>query len=229
VLIYQLPDAEPDLQWKLEVKNGRHNHVPSINPTAHNVYRKRTQAQKDIIESMSRSGVAPKQILTAIRHQDPDALVAPTDIHNDRKAIRRNYLLDRTPIEALLDELSTSSEWIFGAQKDSESRVQYLFFAHIKQVELLRANPDILLMDCAYKTNKYRLPLLHILGCTNLQTFFSAGFCFLHRETHTDYYWALSTFIRQVSPSLMPGVPQLLCVCNINMNVLTKAQAPFHS
>jgi hypothetical protein len=62
--------------------------------------------------------------------------------------------MDRTPIEALLDELSTSSEWIFDVKKDSENRVQCLFFAHSKQVELLRANPDVLMMDCTYRTNK---------------------------------------------------------------------------
>lgn len=50
-------------------------------------------------------------------------------------------------------------------------------------------------MDCTYRTNKYRLPLLHILGCTNLQTFFSAGFCFLSSETQADYHWAIANFL----------------------------------
>ena len=86
-------------------------------------------------------------------------------------------------MEALLDDLSTA-DWVFAVKKDSNNRVQNLFFAHQKQVELLLANPDVLLMDCTYRTNKYKLPLLHILGCTNLQTFFSAGFCFLSNETH---------------------------------------------
>jgi len=121
VLIYKLLDTEPDCPWRLEVKDGHHNHVPSINPSVHNVYSKRTQAQKNIIKSVSRSGVAPKQILTAIRHQDSDTLIAPTNIRNDRTVIRRNYLMDRTPIEALLDELSTSLEWNFDVKKDSKT------------------------------------------------------------------------------------------------------------
>ena len=81
-------------------------------------------------------------------------------------------------------------------------------------------------MDCTYRTNKYKLPLLHILGCTNLQTFFSAGFCFLSNETHADYYWAIANFLlktgvqqprvfisdqeealKMLARALLPGVP----------------------
>lgn len=128
-------------------------------------------------------------------------------------------------------------------KEDSNNRVQNLFFAYQKQVELLQANPDVLLMDCTYRTNKYRLPLLHILGCTNLQTFFSAGFCFLSNETHADYHWAIANFLLKTGEqqprvfisdqeealkasarSLLHGVPQLLCVWHINKNVQKKAQ-----
>jgi hypothetical protein len=148
----------------------------------------------------------------------------------------------RSSIETLLDDLSTP-EWVFAVRKDADNRVQSLFFAHKKQIELLLANPDVLLMDCTYRTNKYRLPLLHILGCTNLQTFFSAGFCFLRNETQVDYHWALSNFLlktgapqprvfisdqeealKSAAYILFPLVPQLLCVWHINKNVQTKAQ-----
>lgn len=231
-----------DEQWQLEVKHGYHNHPPSLNPSAHHVYRRRTQAQKESIESMTKAGVAPKQILTAIRQKDPDTLITAHDIRNERSAARANALGTRTPVEALLDELS-SDEWVFDVKKDSTNRIQHLFFAHRKQVELLHANPDILLMDCTYRTNKYRLPLLHILGCTNLQSFFSAGFCFLRTETQQDYQWAISTFIAKTRMPLprifisdqedalksailwlLPSIPQLLCIWHVNKNVQTKAQ-----
>jgi hypothetical protein len=231
-----------DDQWKLEVREKHHNHAPSLNPTAHNVYRRRTQAQKDTIEAMTHAGVRPMQIMAAIQKEDPDTLVSATDIRSERKAIREKHLNGRSPIETLLDDLSTP-DWVFALKRDSDNHVQGLFFAHQKQIELLLANPDILLMDCTYRTNKYRLPLLHILGCTNLQTFFSAGFCFLRNETEADYHWAILNFILKTGApqphvfisdqeealklaaiSLFPGVPQLLCVWHINKNVQTKAQ-----
>jgi hypothetical protein len=54
---------------------------------------------KETIEAMSRASIAPKQTLTAIRQQDPDTFVAATDIRNDRKVMRSNYLGERSPIE----------------------------------------------------------------------------------------------------------------------------------
>ena len=229
-------------QWKLEVQNRNHNHPRSINSSAHNVYRRRTPAQKEVIESMTHAGVRPMQILAAIQREDLDTLVTATDVRSERKAIREKHLNGRSPVETLLDDLS-STDWIFTVKKDDNNCIQNLFFAHQKQVELLLANPDVLLMDCTYRTNKYRLPLLHILGCTNLQTFFSAGFCFLSSETHADYHWAIANFLRKTgvqqprvfisdqeealkmsARALLPGVPQLLCVWHINKNVQTKAQ-----
>lgn len=227
MIIFQKGDG-----WILQVKNRHHNHSPSINPSAHNIHRRRTPAQKECIEAMSRAGIAPKHILTAIRQQDPNTLVSATDIHNDKKVMRISQLQGRTPIEALIDKLSlSSSKWVFDVKTDTGNHVQSSFFSHKKQVELLLANPDVLLMDCTYRTNRYNLALLHILGCTNLQTFFSAGFCFLRNETYLDYHWAISTFLaktkafqprvfisdqeqalKSVAYELLPRVPQLLCV-----------------
>lgn len=228
--------------WKLEVQDKHHNHPPSINPSAHNVYRRRTSAQKEVIESMTHAGARPMQILAAIQKEDHDTLVSATDIRSERKAIREKQLSGRSPIEALLDNLSTA-DWVFAVKKDDDNHVQNLFFAHQKQIEMLRANPDVLLMDCTYRTNKYKLPLLHILGCTNLQTFYSAGFCFLSNETQADYHWAIANFLlktgvqkprvfisdqeealKMTARLLLPEVPQLLCVWHINKNVQTKAQ-----
>jgi hypothetical protein len=153
-----------------------------------------------------------------------------------------DYLDGRSSIEALLDELSTP-DWIFDVTLDANNHVQSLFFAHEKQVKLFHANPDILMMDCTYRTNRYRLPLLHILGYTSLGTFFSVGFCFLRQETEIAYHWAIATFRRLITTppprvfisdqedalksaiqTLLPSVPQLLCIWHINKNVLTKAQ-----
>jgi hypothetical protein len=184
LLIFQ--EKESTL-WKLQVKNDSHNHSSSLHSSAHHVYRKRTQSEKNSIQTMTNAEAASKQITTALHQANSSTFITARDIRNERIAIRANYLEDRSPIEALLDDLSTS-EWIFDIKRDSENHIQYLFFAHSKQVELLLANPDVLLMDCIYRINKYRLPLLHILGCISLQTFFSAGFCFLRNETEVDYH-----------------------------------------
>lgn len=59
----------------------------------------------------------------------------------------------RSPNETLLDDLSTV-DWVFAVKKDADNHVQSLFFAHQKQIELLLANPDVLLIDCTYRINR---------------------------------------------------------------------------
>ena len=89
------------------------------------------------------------QIMAAIQKEDPDILVSATNIRGERKAIREKHLNGRSPIETLLDDLSTL-EWVFTVKKDADNHVHNLFFAHQKQIKLLLVNPDILLMDYTY-------------------------------------------------------------------------------
>ncbi len=96
LVIFKIKDND---QWKLEVQDKHHNHGPSLNPTAHNVYHRRTLAQKDIIKSMTHAGVRPIQIMAALQKEDPDTLVSATDIRSERKAIREKHLNGRSPIE----------------------------------------------------------------------------------------------------------------------------------
>jgi hypothetical protein len=48
------------------------------------------------------------QILAAIQREDQDTLVSATDIRTERKAIREKHLNRRSPVETLLDDLSTA-------------------------------------------------------------------------------------------------------------------------
>jgi hypothetical protein len=72
--------------------------------------------------------------------------------------------------------------------------------AHVSQVELYRANPDLLALDCTYKTNRYNMPLLYFLGVSLIGKYFSATFCFLSSEKADDYNWALLQFVERVLP-----------------------------
>ncbi|KAF1815644.1 hypothetical protein P152DRAFT_455365 [Eremomyces bilateralis CBS 781.70] len=75
-------------KWRLEVQHKHHNYSRSLDPSTHNVYRRRTLAQKDLIESMTNTGARSMQILNAIQKEDPETRVSATDIRNERKAIR---------------------------------------------------------------------------------------------------------------------------------------------
>ena len=50
---------------------------------------------------------------------------------------------------------------------DSETGIEctgHIFIALPQSIELAHKNMDIILVDNTYKTNKYDLPLLHVVG-----------------------------------------------------------------
>lgn len=69
--------------------------------------------------------------------------------------------------------------------------IRDLFWAHPASVDILHAFPSVLIMDCTYKTNRYGLPLLEVVGvtCTNLT--FLVVFIYMEAEHEENYTWAM--------------------------------------
>ena len=58
---------------------------------------------------MTRSGVAPKEIASAIMIEHPGLAWTIQDIYNVRRELRAELLEGKSPIEAMLHELKTNS------------------------------------------------------------------------------------------------------------------------
>lgn len=122
---------------------------------------------------MTEALATPRQIQTALNEATMrnglEMHTSISDIYNDRKAFKKERLGDLTPIQALLCDLEQynddrnaqeDQEYIFEFTLDQENNLDFLFFAHPLSLSMLRKNPEILLLDATYKTNKYRMPLL---------------------------------------------------------------------
>lgn len=99
-------------------------------------------------------------------------------------------LAGRTPIQALLEELKEEN-FIWKVETDTGNHITYLLFAGRKAVSLFKAYPEVLLLYCTYKTNKFKMPLLNVVGLTGLDTTFYIAFAFLKGEQEQDYIWVL--------------------------------------
>ncbi len=51
----------------------------------------------------------------------------------------------------------------------------------------------IILMNCIYKTNKYKMLLLIIIKVIVLNIIFYVAFCFMKDENYNDYIWVMQT------------------------------------
>jgi len=74
---------------------------------------------------------------------------------------------------------------------DEYEVVSNLFWTHLDVVKLLNTFNIVFLMDNTYKTNKYRLPLLEIVGVTSTRLTFSHAFVFLSSERQNNFTWVL--------------------------------------
>jgi hypothetical protein len=87
-----------------------------------------------------------------------------------------------SPSQALVTHLEAekvAGRVFFEYRRDKGGHIAMLFVANIRSVSYLNQHPNILLLDCTYKTNKFDMPLLNILGVDNIRYSFSVGFCFL--------------------------------------------------
>jgi hypothetical protein len=67
----------------------------------------------------------------------------------------------------------------FKYRPDNEGYIAMLFVADTRSVEYLNKHPDVLLLDCTYKTNKFNMPLLDILSVNHHSNLFTITLCFL--------------------------------------------------
>ena len=123
--------------------------------------------------------------------EDPDCLLQNQDIWNAKKVIKRNRLGKYSPTQAILRALYRKRWYVKVQLAAVTKRVKILFFVDKEVMDILCKNFEVLIMDCTYKTNKYGMPLLDIVGHTSIGTTFYIGFAFIYGEKEEVYRWVL--------------------------------------
>lgn len=120
-------------------------------------------------------------------------------------------------------------------------------FAHPESIKYANKYNRVFVLDCTYKTNRYQMPLLHIIGISPSNSTFSIAFCFMQNEKEESYIWALKTFFSFLNPLpfkpvlctdrdlallgalrvVCPRYPHLLCIWHINKNVTQNTKQYF--
>src|SRR6266536_4559978 len=101
-------------------------------------------------------------------------------------------------------------------------------------------NPELLILDTTYKTNKFRIPLVNIIGMTKINRNFYTTSVFLAGKKKSDYnivflnlknlydFWKLLypvTFVTdtykakiKILKKIFPEANHILCIFHINNN-----------
>ncbi|TPX46103.1 hypothetical protein CcCBS67573_g10334 [Chytriomyces confervae] len=177
------------------------------------------------------AGSSTSSILTYLKDKFENQWTTRKEISNEKAAARKQFLGSQSPIQALYDIVSGGG-FIYKLKVDASGSVNSLFFVHESSANLAKCFSNTFVMDCTYKTNRFRMPLLNIVGITATYETFNAGFAFICNETESEYIWALTAFSAIVVPgvivtdrelSLMnaitavfPSTHNLLCVWHVN-------------
>ena len=227
------------------LQSSMHNHEPSCHPSAHSIHQQLSGGTSQLA-SFSNAGSAPKEIQTLARQSG--SLATRQDVYNQIAAVRRDSCEGQSPIHALANQLDKEGFWS-RIQFAPDGHVTAVLFAHPDSLAYLQAYPELLLLDCTYKTNKYGMPLLDMIGVDAAQRSFCIAFAFLSGETEEDYTWALERLkslyeqcnaslpsviltdrclaVINVASTLFPSAATFICLWHANKAVLARCQPAF--
>ncbi|POW14206.1 hypothetical protein PSHT_07468 [Puccinia striiformis] len=198
--------SSTDPYWYLVTMHAQHNHAPLHCPSAHPSHRQLDPDEVIEVRRLAKSNVKTSQILLQLQQADSETLAVNQTINNAIHKIRQAELDGKTPIEALLNLLKQRN-WLWDVDINSAGVIQNLFFAHPGSVHLARLYHHVALLDATYKTNRYKLPLLHVIGQTATNKSFAIAFCFLMYENNEGYLWAVNNLRKHVwNPNRIPPV-----------------------
>lgn len=234
-------------EWTLEVVNGMHNHHAAKYHEGHSYLGRLTKEENNLLVNMSKNLVSPKEILYTLKQNDPLNSSTMKTIYNARQFHRVIEKAGRSEMQILLNNLQENNYVEWHRSYGTENIVSDLFWTHPDSVSLLRSFPYVLIMDATYKTNKFRYPLLEIVGVTSTELTFHAAFVYIHAEKEENYVWALSRLKSVMNEDYLPSVivtdrelalmnavrwvfpaaQHLLCRWHINKAVLGKCRRLF--
>jgi hypothetical protein len=139
-----------------------------------------------------------------------------------------------------------SKQYVYWHRRHENSdNVKDIFWTHPDAIRLLNTFPFVLVIGCTYKTNRFQVPLLEIVGVTSTELTFTVAFAFLDSVRIDNFTWALQKlrglFLRDDSiskvivtdkdPVLMnaiefvfPSSHNLLCRFHMSINVRPKCK-----
>ncbi|XP_028063963.1 uncharacterized protein LOC114267153 [Camellia sinensis] len=196
------------IQWVRDVRrrNGLVIVAKKSYAGGHSYARKLSHEETSLLVDMSKSMVRPSEILVTLKQRNSENVSTMKTIYNAHQRHKVFEKAGRSEMQLLLGQLAVNKyiEWHRNC-KDTKT-VTDLFFAHLVSLDLLRAFPRVLLMDCTNKTNRYRLQLLEIVGVTSTEKTFSVGFAYRQYEREDNYAWALGILRSLMDENSLPNV-----------------------
>jgi hypothetical protein len=225
---------QSDGSWNLNLTNLTHNHARPSSLSGIANARRDSNLQREEILCLSAANVRPNQIMQLL---DQNNLLTKKDLYNMVAAEKKRKLEDKLPLQYLLDHFRETNTFHQQYTNDA-GQLTGLFFAFEEGITLGKRFNTVFLVDATYKTNRFKLPLVHFVGVNCFKKSFSACFMFISKEDELQYHCAMQSFkncfginpkvfvtdkedaLRNAISVVFPEATNLLCIWHINKNVL---------
>jgi hypothetical protein len=179
VVAVQCAETKWELRHRPSAEYSIHNHPPSQSISSHPAHRQLAQAEINqarslhsagkssilcplIQRSNTSTGIKPGQAITYLRNMTTTPL-QPYDIYNLNASFKREQRHGLLANDALITHLKNNNIH-FKIDLTPENRTHRLFIAYPQSIQLAQTCQDVVLVDNTYKTNKFDMPLLHMIS-----------------------------------------------------------------
>ena len=150
--------------------------------------------------------MAPRDILYELKKQNEHNVSTNETIYDERRRIRNAERVGRTPMQSMVTALKKGNYVHHIRQEPDSNKVRDLFFIHPLSMTMWRAFPHVLILDPTYKTNRYHLPFLQIVGLTSTNKTFCIAFAFIRNEKTDNFTWVLHCLRQTLDGNMLPRV-----------------------
>ena len=188
---------------------------------------------------MTLAGVKPRDVLCGLKARDKENASTMRTIYKVKANTRMHDMQWRNAIQQLMKILIEKHYVYCHRSYEISEEVLDLFWANPNCILLVKLFLSVVIIDCTYKTNKYKMPLFALVGITSMGNTFSIAHYFLYNELEDIYQWALSRLRMLFEPhdllnvfvtnrewavikaikSVFPAAHHMLCTFRISKNV----------
>ena len=140
---------------------------------------------------MSKNLVRSRDILHILKQKNKLNVSTMRIVYNVRKKFKVMKYVGGSQMQQLMNKLSEHTYIEIHRSSPDTDTVKDILWAHPASIDLLRAFPRVLIMNCIYKTNMYRLPVIKIVEVKSTDMTFSFAFAYLEAERKGNFHLVL--------------------------------------
>ena len=126
-----------------------------------------------------------------LRAHNPRCLSKIRQVYNGKYAYHKSKRGPLTEMQHLMRMMEDYRYAHWTRVEEDTKVVKAIFWSHPISTQLFNQFPTVVLIDSTYKTNRYRIPLLEMVGVTSTHMTFTIAFAYMKNETEPEVTWTL--------------------------------------